>query len=112
MFVGDSYSLMGLMLGSVQNERPFEIVTAPTNSVFLGDTSNVGISFVLPASEILKVLNSKEAQHERDDFIAKRTLELNLHKMLHFEIARTPSHLARIFHALFGRLSTSPIEKK
>ncbi len=83
MFMGDSYSLMGMMLGSFQNERPFEIVTAPTNSVFLGDTSNVGISFVLPAAEILKVLNSKEAQQERDDFIAKRTLELNLHKMLH-----------------------------
>lgn len=72
MMVGDAYSLLGLMLGFVPNERPFETV-APTNNVWLGDASNVGISYVLPASEILKVLNSKEAQQQRDaDIQAKK----------------------------------------
>jgi hypothetical protein len=71
MNVGDSYSLLGLMLGYFENARPFEAV-APTNSVWLGDTSNIGISYVLPASEILKVLQSKEAQQERDaDILSK-----------------------------------------
>jgi hypothetical protein len=65
MALGESYSLLGLMLGFVPNQRPFETVSS-TSSVLLGDTSNVGISYVLPASEILKVLNSKEAQQQRD----------------------------------------------
>ncbi len=62
---GESYSLLGLMMGFVTNERPFETM-GPTNSVLLGDLSNVGISYVLPASEILRVLNSKDAQRLRD----------------------------------------------
>lgn len=72
LMLGESYSLLGLMLGFVPNERPFETV-GPTNSVLLGDTSNVGISYVLPASEILKVLNSKEAQQQRDADIQAKT---------------------------------------
>jgi hypothetical protein len=70
MMLRESYSLLGVMLGFVPNERPFETIS-PTNSVLLGDTSNIGISYVLPASEIVKVLNSKEAQQQRDaDFQA------------------------------------------
>jgi hypothetical protein len=70
IMAGESYSLLGVMLGYVQNERPFDI--APTDSGFIGDSSNVGISYVLPASEILKVLNSKDAQAQRDADIQKR----------------------------------------
>jgi hypothetical protein len=71
MILGESYLLLGVMLGFVQNERPFQAV-APANTVLLGDTSNVGISYVLPAAEILKVLNSKEAQEQRDRDIQAR----------------------------------------
>jgi hypothetical protein len=77
--VNDSYSLLGLMLGYFKNQIPFDIV-ASTNSVTLGDASNVGISFVLPATEILKVLNSKEAQQERDSYIAKLTPSQKINK--------------------------------
>jgi hypothetical protein len=72
MMLGESFFLLGLMLGFVPNQRPFETVS-PTNSVLLGDPSNIGISYVLPASEILKVLNSKEAQQQRDADIKART---------------------------------------
>jgi len=70
--LGESYSLLGLMLGFVSNQRPFETVS-PTNSVLFGEPSNIGISYVLPASEILKVLNSKEAQQERDQHVQADT---------------------------------------
>jgi hypothetical protein len=65
LMIGDSYSLLGLMLAFVPNERPFDTV-APTANVWFGDPSNIGISYVLPAAEIVKVLNSKEAQQQRD----------------------------------------------
>ena len=65
MVLQESYPLLGVMLGYVKNAIPFEVT--PADSVLIGDTSNVGVSFVLPASEILKVLNSKEAQKQRDD---------------------------------------------
>ena len=65
LMIGESYSLLGLMLAFVSNERPFDTV-APTANVWFGDASNIGISYVLPASEILRVLNSKEAQQQRD----------------------------------------------
>jgi Trypsin-like peptidase domain len=65
MIAGDQWSFLGLMIGFVANQRPFDMVS-PTVSGFIGDASNVGISYVLPAAEILKVLNSKEAQEQRD----------------------------------------------
>jgi hypothetical protein len=76
--VGESYVLLGVMLGFVRNEIPFENV-AQTDSVFFGDPSNIGISYVLPASEILKVLNSKEAQQQRDEDIQAKTKQTSQH---------------------------------
>lgn len=71
MMLGEAYYLFGLMLAFVPNQRPFETV-GPTTTGYIGDSSNIGISYVLPASEILKVLNSKEAQQQRDADIAAK----------------------------------------
>jgi Trypsin-like peptidase domain len=68
-FFGEAYSLLGVMLGYVKNGRPFEV--SQTNSVLVGDTANVGISYVLPASEILKILDSPAAQKQRDELLQK-----------------------------------------
>jgi Trypsin-like peptidase domain len=64
MILGESYSLLGIMLGYFTNLRPIEV--NPTNTLWIGDAENVGISYVLPAYEIMKVLNSKAAQEQRD----------------------------------------------
>jgi hypothetical protein len=64
MSLTESYSLLGIMLGYFQNKIPIEV--NPTNTMRVGDDSNIGISFVLPAYEIMKVLNSKAVQEQRD----------------------------------------------
>lgn len=74
IMLGESYRLLGIMLASVQNQRPFQVVT-PNASGFIGDSSNVGISYVLPADEITKILNSKELQKLRDDDIEGKKLK-------------------------------------
>jgi len=68
--VGSSFRLLGLMLGFFSNMRQAEIVD--TRTVIGGDPSNIGISFVLPASTIRKVLDSAELQRLRDSDISGR----------------------------------------
>ncbi len=61
---GSNFHLIGLMLGYFSNMRQAEIVD--TRAVVGGDPSNIGISFILPASTIRKVLDSPALQQLRD----------------------------------------------
>lgn len=64
---GSDYHLLGLMLGYFSNTRQAQIVEAQT--VAAVDPSNIGISFILPASTIRKVLDSAPLQQVRDQTI-------------------------------------------
>jgi hypothetical protein len=61
---GSNFHLLGLMLGYFSNIRRGE--TVDTHTVVGGDPLNIGISFILPASTIRKVLDSAPAQQRRD----------------------------------------------
>jgi hypothetical protein len=64
---GTDFHLLGLMLGYLSNLRQANIVD--TRTVVGGDPSNIGISFILPASTIRKVLDSAPLQQLRDQGI-------------------------------------------
>jgi|HubBroStandDraft_6_1064221.scaffolds.fasta_scaffold50928_2 hypothetical protein len=64
---GSDFHLLGLMLGYFSNVRQANIVEA--RSIAGGDPSNIGISFILPASTIRKVLDSTPLQQMRDSAI-------------------------------------------
>jgi hypothetical protein len=67
-FIGSSrFFLLGLMLGYFSNLREADLIE--TRTVLGGDPSNIGISYILPASTIRKVLESVDAQHARDEEI-------------------------------------------
>lgn len=64
---GSDFHLLGLMLGYFSNMRQADIVE--TRSVVGGDPSNIGISYILPAAAIRKVLDSAPLQQLRDQTI-------------------------------------------
>jgi hypothetical protein len=64
---GSDFHLLGLMLGYFSNVRRADVVD--TRTIMGGDPSNIGISFVLPASTIRKVLDSAPLQQMRDGAI-------------------------------------------
>lgn len=64
---GSEYHLLGLMLGYFSNTRQADVVESRT--VTAVDPSNIGISFVLPAATIRKVLDSDPLQRRRDEAI-------------------------------------------
>lgn len=64
---GTDFHLLGLMLGYFSNVVRADIVD--TRSVVGGDPSNIGISFILPASTIRKVLDSAPLRQLRDQAI-------------------------------------------
>ena len=43
-----------------------------TSRLLAGDESNIGISFVVPAEALLKVLNSDKAKQRRDDELKQK----------------------------------------
>jgi hypothetical protein len=67
MTLGTEFRLLGLMLGYFSNTRQANIVEARTAVAV--DPSNSGISFILPASTIRKVLDSAPLQQLRDQAI-------------------------------------------
>jgi len=68
---GAAFYLLGVMLAYQVNIRPFDIIDQqPADSLTIGTAENIGISYVLPADEIVKILNSKEAQDARDKEVA------------------------------------------
>lgn len=67
MMLGSEYHLLGLMLGFFSNLRQANIVES--RSIVGGDPSNIGISFILPAPTIRKVLDSGPLQKLRDEAI-------------------------------------------
>ena len=64
---GSNLYLLGLMLGYFPNVIKAE--TIDTRTITGGDTSNIGISLILPASTIRKVLDSAPVQQRRDSEI-------------------------------------------
>lgn len=67
---GSNCRLLGLMLGYLSNVQQAQLVN--TRMIFGGDPSNIGISYILPASVILKALESEPAQSLRNEMIAGR----------------------------------------
>lgn len=67
---GVNFHLLGLMLGYFSNVRQAELID--TRTVAGGDLSNIGISYILPASTILKVLGSQPLQRLRDADVGLR----------------------------------------
>jgi len=65
---GVAFYLLGIMLAYQQNIIPFDIIDQqPADSLSIGTNENIGISYVLPSDEIVKILNSKEAQDARGE---------------------------------------------
>jgi hypothetical protein len=62
--VGESFAFVGLLEGYFMNRAPVE--ATETAQAFMGDPSNIGISFVVPADSLLHVLNSAKAKEYRD----------------------------------------------
>lgn len=73
IMVGSNFNLLGLMLGYFSNVRQAELIN--TRTVAGGDPSNIGISFILPASTIRKVLDSAALQRLRDADIAAHAIQ-------------------------------------
>jgi hypothetical protein len=58
------YWLLGVMISYYNNSRPFE--TVDTSTVSINDPSNIGLAFILPVSQITKVLSAPTVQQFRD----------------------------------------------
>jgi len=67
IITGSDFRLLGLMLGYFSNVHQADIVD--TRTVVGGDPSNIGISFILPALTIRKILDSAPLQQLRDQEI-------------------------------------------
>lgn len=77
IMAGTNFSLLGLMLGYFSNVRQAELIN--TRTIVGGDPSNIGISYILPASTIRKVLDSAALQQLRDADIAAHARQQQVH---------------------------------
>jgi hypothetical protein len=70
--LGESFALIGILQGYYFNKQ--NVLVTETARMLAGDDSNIGISFVVPADTLLKVLKSAKAQRLRDDELRRRGL--------------------------------------
>jgi hypothetical protein len=71
LYLGDTYVLLGVLSGYYPESAGF---TVPAATVLTGEVrDNSGIATVVPGEELVKLLNSKEAQADRDSKVAKLT---------------------------------------
>lgn len=68
MMLGEDFKFLGILLGDFMNKRLFDV--AGQHAV-INDASNIGISYVVPATKIKEILDSKEARSYRDAEIAR-----------------------------------------
>jgi hypothetical protein len=66
LFLGENLRFLGILLGDFVNKIPATVVGGPQVSLGGNDAANVGISLIVPAASLRKVLDSPEAQSERD----------------------------------------------
>jgi hypothetical protein len=66
LMLGQKFHLFGVLLGGFLNNTPVSVVGQPNVQARLGDSTEIGISYILPADRIFTVLNSAEAKKTRD----------------------------------------------
>jgi len=70
-FAGDRYILLGLISGYYPESAGFSV---PAATVLTGEVrDNSGIATIVPGEELIKLLNSKEVQANRDNEVARQT---------------------------------------
>jgi hypothetical protein len=69
LYAGMNLHLLGILSGSFLNKVKGS--TVDTATVVGGDELNAGISFIIPATQVRKMLDSQQAQHQRDLEIQK-----------------------------------------
>jgi hypothetical protein len=69
--VGQNLKFLGILLGAFLNKIPASVIGGP--QVVLGgeDAANIGVSLIVPATSLRDVLDSTEAQRNRDAQIQK-----------------------------------------
>jgi hypothetical protein len=71
LMLGQKLGLLGILLGGFVNGTPMTVVGQPNTRLFVGDNSEIGVSYVLPADSILQILNGPDAQANRDWQVAQ-----------------------------------------
>ncbi len=70
-YLGDRYILLGVVSGYYPESEGFSV---PAATVLTGEVrDNSGIATIVPGEELVKLLNSKEVQANRDNQVAKLT---------------------------------------
>ena len=70
LLVGQDLHFLGILLGDFVNKIPATLVGGEQLQLGDNNAANVGVSLIVPASKIRSVLNSPEAQKQRDAEIA------------------------------------------
>jgi hypothetical protein len=71
IYLGERYILVGVISGYYPESAGFSV---PAATVLTGEVrDNSGIATIVPAEELTKLLNSHEAQADRDNFVAMQT---------------------------------------
>jgi hypothetical protein len=65
-FSGGGYWLLGIIISYYNNSRTAEMTNTAT--VAINDPANIGLAFILPASQITKVLSAPGIQQIRDQY--------------------------------------------
>jgi hypothetical protein len=65
----EGFGLLGIVISYYNNSRSGE--TTDTATVSINDPSNIGLAFILPASQITKILSAPLAEQVRDKITAE-----------------------------------------
>jgi hypothetical protein len=76
---GPSYSFLGVISGEVLENSDFTLNVTTSFSGTVGANSDV--SMIVPASEVLKILNNAKFQSDRDDAISKQRTSISVQPM-------------------------------
>jgi hypothetical protein len=70
LYLGDNYVLLGIISGYYPESAGFSV---PAATVLTGEVrDNSGIATIVPGEELVKLLNSKELQANRDNLVTKK----------------------------------------